>query len=139
MGCPIIKRDVRLRSGITHRNMFVILTNIAIFYITRCLWNSFTRYHNLLPDSSNKLLAPQIAIGIQGKSEQIDTWQKVFKNMPKQSQIDLFCLVYDGIVDLAVIAVWERWLLEPNTSLRRLIVNSSTTWTTGRNMLAQAI
>lgn len=84
-------------------------------------------------------LPARIAIAIQGSAKQLDELQDVLSHMSTQSDVDLFVLLYDKSVNSTSINAWQQWLLEPCTPLRELIYNSSTTWTTGRNMLAQAM
>ena len=81
-------------------------------------------------------IQPRIAVGIQGPADYLHRWRDVFSLMSTRSEVDFFCLIYDGTVNETMVDAWRQ---EPNSPLKEIITNSTTTWTTGRNVLAQAM
>lgn len=126
--------------------ILTLLSNVAVVTCLCVIWRLFmVRFDTLFITASRAALArgeyhhARIAVTIQGKAEQLVMWQNVLANMSTKSEIDFFCLLYDSTVDSTTINAWYQWLVAPHSPLKGLIYNSTTTWTTGRNMLAQAI
>ena len=81
-------------------------------------------------------IQPRIAVGIQGPADYLHRWRDVLSLMSTRSEVDFFCLIYDGTVNETMVDAWRQ---EPNSPLKEIMTNSMTTWTTGRNVLAQAM